>query len=895
MNKERFSLLLLEPGEIYFEDVSVFLCPETTTNNLIDDEKNQLGRLKVCSKSLVFDPKDLSKPLVKLPLKDCSDIKKHNESHYKWLTSRGQNALTITCNQYIEMLEGNILAPYKFRNAKRIFIFLLNYTNVDVCVRQISQLHSAATLPIAEQNQMIAAIERGRQLLIEFNPLWFEDLSERIVLEIIGNRITPLVVNPGRILLSNLNLYFQPFNKIEPHLFLKIPLKGIKSITKRRFLLRQVGLELCCKDAVPSGLEFLYLVLNTSAERDKLFEFLMNQQCLNLDDSDQGRMTLLWQNGVLSNYDYLLFLNSQADRTFNDLTQYPVFPWVIADYSKELLDLNDESVYRDLRKPVGALNKERLDRLKDRFRDMPQPRFLYGSHYSTPGFVLFYLVRKYPHFMLCLQNGRFDHPDRMFNCVASVWRNVLSNSSDFKELVPEFYDTNTGGDFLLNAFGVNFGTMSNGSRVGDVVLPPWAKDSKDFVLKLRNALESDYVSKNLNHWIDLIFGYKQSGKNAEEADNLFYYLCYEGAVDLDSVTDFNEKHSLEVQIMEFGQIPKQIFDKPHPQRNAKSSIPKPLAQKKGMGETFNFELKQRICAHKDAVTAVLVAKEVDSTFNVFSVGRDAILKIHSLSADGACNVLRSAPLSSSSMALSSIAVLHGTSTLAVGCWDSSILMYDIECGRVIDQVNGHEDAVSCLLWCDQKNYLISASWDCCVRIWHIPDTNPYKMLKPASALIAQLEHDTKVTTVAISCDNECIASGTDDGEVLLWSLKTYTISQKLTGHLGCVNGLCFNADESKLVSCSDDASFKVYDTISGMEVFFTSVNQQLKCLCLSDNLFVVGGSRGTLFVWDFVKMTLLQQIDAHKDSLSAVAVFDNGENFNIVTGSNDRRIILWQS
>ena len=46
---------------------------------------------------------------------------------------------------------------------------------------------------------------------------------------------------------------------------------------------------------------------------------------------------------------------------------------------------------------------------------MDPPKFLYGSHYSAPGLVLFYLVRQYPHLMLCLQNGRFDHPDRMFN------------------------------------------------------------------------------------------------------------------------------------------------------------------------------------------------------------------------------------------------------------------------------------------------------------------------------------------------------------------------------------------------------------------------------------------------------------------------------------------------
>jgi factor associated with neutral sphingomyelinase activation len=37
-------------------------------------------------------------------------------------------------------------------------------------------------------------------------------------------------------------------------------------------------------------------------------------------------------------------------------------------------------------------------------------------------------------------------------------------------------------------------------------------------------------------------------------------------MDLDSIHDLNQRHALEVQIMEFGQIPKQIFTLPHPQR-----------------------------------------------------------------------------------------------------------------------------------------------------------------------------------------------------------------------------------------------------------------------------------------------------------------------------------------
>ena len=52
-----------------------------------------------------------------------------------------------------------------------------------------------------------------------------------------------------------------------------------------------------------------------------------------------------------------------------------------------------------------------------------------------------------------------------------------------------------------------------------VVLPAWASTPEEFVAIHRAALESDYVSQNLHQWIDLIFGYKQRGKDAELADN----------------------------------------------------------------------------------------------------------------------------------------------------------------------------------------------------------------------------------------------------------------------------------------------------------------------------------------------------------------------------------------
>ena len=133
-----------------------------------------------------------------------------------------------------------------------------------------------------------------------------------------------------------------------------------------------------------------------------------------------------WQWGRISNFEYLMYLNREADRSFNDLTQYPVFPWVVKDYTSRHLDLTDPQTFRDLSKPIGALNPVRLEEFRKRYEEMKEvhdeledaewpmaaPPFMYGCHYSTPGYVVYYVVRKAPQLMLRLQNGRFDMPDR---------------------------------------------------------------------------------------------------------------------------------------------------------------------------------------------------------------------------------------------------------------------------------------------------------------------------------------------------------------------------------------------------------------------------------------------------------------------------------------------------
>lgn len=54
----------------------------------------------------------------------------------------------------------------------------------------------------------------------------------------------------------------------------------------------------------------------------------------------------LWREGLLSNWQYLTILNTLAGRTYNDLMQYPVLPFILADYTSDVLDLENPKSFR---------------------------------------------------------------------------------------------------------------------------------------------------------------------------------------------------------------------------------------------------------------------------------------------------------------------------------------------------------------------------------------------------------------------------------------------------------------------------------------------------------------------------------------------------------------------
>ncbi|TPP42265.1 Beige/BEACH domain family protein [Leishmania donovani] len=281
------------------------------------------------------------------------------------------------------------------------------------------------------------------------------------------------------------------------------------------------------------------------------------------------RATALWRNRLLSNFDYLLVLNLLAGRTLNDMTQYPVFPWILSDYTSETLDLTNPETFRDLSMPMGACgNRDRRELVRQRYMEMRSLGDVpshYFTHYSSPAITLYFLVRLPPFTTLAilLQGGHFDHADRMFHSMQATFRAVMTSTQDVRELIPELYYLP---ELCINENHVDFGRRQDRTSMDDLQLPPWAhNDPFTFVYRMREALESAHVSAHLHKWIDLIFGYKQRGKDAIDALNVFNWHSYE-ELDRNREAGSIDQQLLVDSLDNIGQTPVQLFRRPHQPR-----------------------------------------------------------------------------------------------------------------------------------------------------------------------------------------------------------------------------------------------------------------------------------------------------------------------------------------
>ncbi|KAK8802067.1 hypothetical protein WA158_006462 [Blastocystis sp. Blastoise] len=286
-----------------------------------------------------------------------------------------------------------------------------------------------------------------------------------------------------------------------------------------------------------------------------------------------------WKNGYISTFAYLLMINRIAGRSFFDISQYPVFPWLCQQYEGDKIDLTCSIIYRDLSLPISILSPSLMNHCQERYEscdDGVLPPFHFGTHYSTLlGAILYYLIRVEPFTGLhtVCQNGHFDLPDRLFTSIPSSFSLCISSISDTREFIPDMFYLY---DLYSNYNNAPFGLTQDQQDVSTLSLPDYCSDASSYMSILHQQIESPYVSSNISKWIDLIFGYKQHGSEGIKAHNIYYYTTYIDAPKYISKDDDRLLSTLYIQSVDYGQCPIQIYNTMHINRSLTSYIPRRL-------------------------------------------------------------------------------------------------------------------------------------------------------------------------------------------------------------------------------------------------------------------------------------------------------------------------------
>jgi hypothetical protein len=355
------------------------------------------------------------------------------------------------------------------------------------------------------------------------------------------------------------------YYKFKPHKKVKYlwNISAIKQIHEFKFFNRRLVLEFFTIDK-----ESFLMAFKTRQEMDDFvqmfFEINKDIKIRTIDTAkifEMKNYKKRWLNNDISNFEYLMKVNSLSSRSMEDFSQYPVMPLLIKR-------LQPGIVLRELNKPIGMVGDDRrVDTFLKRYQlDDPfseHPNYFYGSHYSSPAILFNFLIRLRPYNKGCkaIQNGVFDLPDRLFFSINLMLKNVMEEMGDVREFIPELFYLPI---IYINSNNFDFGVNQNGVRINNVAIPDIFQENPfKFVYSLRRILESVETSKALGDWIDLIFGSKQTGHEAIDKKNVFFYLTYEDSIRKIKFEDAKHKTAIETQIYHFGQVPFKLFSKKH--------------------------------------------------------------------------------------------------------------------------------------------------------------------------------------------------------------------------------------------------------------------------------------------------------------------------------------------
>ena len=273
----RFSLLLLDEGEYYVKDfVAHCAWPPEVAGNWAGAAR-LAGQLRLCTHSLFFEPDDVRVPIVRLPF-----------VHLEQLEGVGERGIAAASRRWTAMKAAAADEPYVFGKGRlAAWRFDLEYSVLADFMPAAQQMLVASRLPPAEREQELDAFLRQLEGALRFDAGHLRGgAAEPVVLDLAAQCLTPLVREPGRLVLTPARLYLQPLHNISGDAAVRShPLAAVAAVARRRSSLRDTGLEVFFVEPPPEagvggplwGAASAFFAFRTREEREAAVAAVMGQ------------------------------------------------------------------------------------------------------------------------------------------------------------------------------------------------------------------------------------------------------------------------------------------------------------------------------------------------------------------------------------------------------------------------------------------------------------------------------------------------------------------------------------------------------------------------------------------------------------------------------------------
>lgn len=191
----------------------------------------------------------------------------------------------------------------------------------------------------------------------------------------------------------------------------------------------------------------------------------------------------------------------------------------------------------------------------------------------------------------------------------------------------------------------------------------------------------------------------------------------------------------------------------------------------------------------------------------------------------------------------SIAISPTNQTLAVGCSNGKLKVYNLVNGSLLHDINAHTSWVTSVSYSSDGQYLVSGGSDDKVKLWDSAGNN----------ICTFSGHSNDVTQVKFTHDDTYILSSSKDKTIRIWNVASQQWVKTLSGHLGSVNSIAVSPNNQFIVSGSSDSTCKIWDIASGssIETFGVKDSGVVNSVAWSPlgDRIVTGNERSDVTMW----------------------------------------------